>query len=80
MPLLMDSLTQAGVRMDSVSVSTSTAFGAFGQDARQNEAQPRSQRQRPNDSADRGSDRIFAPATMQAQWVQAKLSAHSWLA
>lgn len=80
MPLLMDSLTQAGVRMDSVSVSTSTAFGAFGQDARQNKAQPRSQRQRPNDSADRGSDRIFAPATMQGQWVQAKLSAHSWLA
>ena len=42
MPLLIDSLAKAGLRMDSVSVSVGTSFNAFAGNASQRDAQPNS--------------------------------------
>jgi flagellar hook-length control protein FliK len=82
MPLLMDSLAKAGVRMDSVSVSVGTSFNAFAQNARQQDAQPNSYQSRQMLATGRetGGVQTIADAAMRPTWGSTRQAGYSWLA
>ncbi len=82
LPLLIDSLAQAGVRMDSVSVSVAAGFGSFADQSRRQDAQPHAQRPRHNDLSSRGTAgmQVGSDAAIRNALASMRQSAHSWLA
>ncbi|MGI6296151.1 MAG: flagellar hook-length control protein FliK [Armatimonadota bacterium] len=82
LPLLIDSLAQAGVRMDSVSVSVAAGFSSFADHSRRQDAQPHAQRPRHNDLSSRGTTgmQVASDAAIRSSWASMRQSAHSWLA
>jgi|GEM_PF-1941894 len=80
MPLLMDSLSKAGVRMDSVSVSVGTSFNAFAQNAHQQDAQRNANQMRQQYVPIRETVGVQAMAASQTGWTSAREIGHSWLA
>ncbi len=82
LPLLIDSLAQAGVRMDSVSVSVAAGFSSFADQSRRQDAQPHAQRPRHNDLSSRGTAgmQVVSDAAIRSSWTSMRQSAHSWLA
>ncbi len=80
MPLLIDSLAKAGVRMDSVSVSTGTSFNAFAGNAQQQHAQPNASHARQQYVPVREPFGIETVAASQSGWAMSSQAGHSWLA
>lgn len=82
LPLLIDSLAQAGVRMDSVSVSVAAGFSSLADHSRRQDAQSHTQRPRHNDvsSLSTAGIQIAADAAIHNSWASMRQSAHSWLA
>lgn len=80
MPLLMDSLSKAGVQMDSVSVSVGTSFNAFAQNAQHGNSQPNSSHARQPFTPGRQMGGILTASEFAPAWGRSEQTGYSWLA
>lgn len=80
MPLLMDTLSKAGVQMNSVSVSVGTSFNAFAQNAQQGNAQSNSSHARGQYAPGRQMGGIQTAADFAPAWGRSEQAGYSWLA
>lgn len=80
MPLLMDSLSKAGLQMDSVSVSVGTSFNAFAQNAHHGAAQQNTNQARQQFASGRQMGGIQTAADFAPAWGGSGQAGYSWLA